>query len=159
MDKSIISMWGVPQCLKEIKERKVLKEVANAKWMQLICFICPIVAILLSSPTPIHNTTSTSSSYEQKTQHNSADDVICGSAEMPPLCCTQLYHCGKQKKEKGTPPFKDKYQRYLESLNSSSWAERCSPPLQVYPTYHCLQAGGGRSLIGLHFKHISYILQ
>lgn len=33
MDKSIISMWDVPQCLKEIKERKkeLLKEVAKRK--------------------------------------------------------------------------------------------------------------------------------
>lgn len=49
MDKSIISMWEVPQCLKEIKERKKKswRKWQDAKWMRVICFIGPIVAILL----------------------------------------------------------------------------------------------------------------
>lgn len=98
MDKSIISMWGVPQCIKEIKERKVSKEVANAKWMHVICFIGPIVVVLLFFSYRTPNTTTYS--YEQKIQRSFANGVICGSAEVSPFCCrTQLYHSGKQKKE------------------------------------------------------------
>lgn len=58
--------------------------------MRVICFIGPIVAFFCRPPPG----TITSPG----TQHNSANDVICGSAEVSPCCrCTQLYHSGKQK--------------------------------------------------------------
>lgn len=137
MDKSIISMWGAPQCLKEIKERKVLKQVANAKWMRVICFIGPIVAFFCSPPP---NTTTSPG-----TQHNSANDVICGSAEVSPRRCrrTQLYHSGKQKRE--THPF---IQRSISKVPQILPAEQ-RPPLAAPPrsSHLSLSSSRRRSLV------------
>lgn len=142
MDKSIISMRSaaVPQRNQRKKSLEGSgKCKVNARDM-LHWPNCGRIAFF-SNSTTTENTT------------NSANDVICGSAEVSPHCCrTQLYHSGKQK-EKIHPLFKDMYQRYVKSLNPSSWAGCFLPP------YHCLQAGGVRSLIGLHFKHISHVNQ
>ncbi len=63
---------------------------ASLAQLWLYCFLLPLPPY----------TTTTSSSHEQKTQDSSANDVICGSAEVSPHCCrTQLYHSWKQKRK------------------------------------------------------------
>lgn len=157
MDKSIISMWGVPQCLKEIKEswRKWQMQSECAWYASLAqlwtyCFLLPL---------PL--STTTISSYEQATQLCKWCNLwLCRGVRVLSSSAALLNYTtlGKER-EKYTPSFKEIYQSYLESLNPSSWAERHSLPLPVHPTYHCLEAGGVRSLIGLHFKHIFHARQ
>lgn len=62
------------------------------------------------------------------TQHNSANDVICGSPEVSPcLRCTQLYHSGKQKRK--AHPF---IQRSISKVAQIPPAER-SPACRPSP--------------------------
>lgn len=79
------------------------------------------------------------------TQHNSANDVICGSAEVSPRrCrCTQLYHSGKQKRE--THPF---IQRSISKVPQILPAEQ-SPPLAAPPrsSHLSLSSSRRRSLV------------
>lgn len=79
--------------------------------MHVICFIGPIVAILLSSPTALYTGGGSSTSPEQKV---SVSDVICGSAEVspPPLWETE---------EENMPDCsKENIKRFLKP---SSWAQ------------------------------------
>lgn len=92
--------------------------------MRVICFIGPIVAFFCSPPPG----TITSPG----TQHNSANDVICGSAEVSPCRrCTQLYHSGRQKRK--AHPF---IQRSISKVTQIPPAERspvCRPSPFIPP--------------------------
>lgn len=167
MDKSIISMWGVPQCLKGIKERKVLKEVANAKWMRVICFIGPIVDVLLSSP---HPPTPPPPPQSQPPPPPPPRRLMCGkynttlqmmslvALQRCPLAAAELnYSTLGNKKGKILPLFIQRISKVARMLKSFQLSRARPPPLPAHPTYHCLRTGGGRSLIGLHFKHICHV--
>lgn len=130
MDKSIISLWGVPQCIKEIKERKVSKEVANAKWMRVICFIGPIVVVLLFFSYCTPNTTSCS--YEQKIQHSFANGVICVSA-LPFLLPYSIIRLRETKKGKCSLIFKETYQRCVKLLNPYKKSSAYGPSSFIPP--------------------------
>lgn len=70
---------------------------SECAWYASLAQLWPYCFLLLLPPNTTPTTTTAASSHEQKTQRNSANDVICGSAEVSPHCCrTQLHHSGKQ---------------------------------------------------------------
>lgn len=74
---------------------------SECAWYASLAQLWPYCFLL---PLPPNTTTTTTSSHEQKIQHNSANDVICGSAEVSSHCCpAQLYQSEKQKRK--THPF------------------------------------------------------
>lgn len=75
-----------------------------------------------------------------------------------PLAAAELnYSTLGNKKGKILPLFIQRISKVARMLKSFQLSRARPPPLPAHPTYHCLRAGGGRSLIGLHFKHICHV--